>query len=74
MSRTGNPIRDFESYDRDHQRYISQFPCCVYCRQHIQTDLIIKLDDGVYACEDCINERSEHLDDFVCDMEFNGGY
>lgn len=66
-------LRDWERRDREQARALSRYPRCCYCGHHIQTDLIYKIDENKYACEDCINDRHQHLDDFMSDREMDGG-
>lgn len=70
---SGDPLRDAERRDYREYRSLSRYPKCCFCKNHIQTDEIYVLDDNVYACEDCIQDRSQHLDDFMIDREMDGG-
>ena len=73
---SGDPLRDADRRDDRQHRALSRYPVCVFCQCHIQTELIYAIDDcGQYACEDCIRDRSQHLDDFLADQEMSGdGY
>ena len=67
-------LRDWERRDREQARALIRYPRCVFCGRHIQTEMIYAIDDcGQYACEDCINERGQRLDDFMSDREMDGG-
>lgn len=66
-------VKDWERRDREQTRALSRYPRCVFCGNHIQTDMIYKIDENVYACENCINERGQHLDEFMSDREMDGG-
>ena len=68
-----DPLRDADRRDDREYRSLSRYPKCCFCKNHIQTDEIYVLDDNVYACEDCIQDRSQHLDDFMSDREMDGG-
>ena len=71
---SGDPLRDAARRDYRESRALSKYPKCVFCQCHIQTELIIAIDDcGQYACEDCIQDRSMRLDDFMSDREMDGG-
>lgn len=70
---SGDPLRDADRRDREQTRALSRYPKCKYCGNHIQTEQIFVLDDNEYACEDCINERSKNLDDWLQDREMDGG-
>lgn len=71
---SGNPLRDADRRDDRETRALSKYPRCVFCRYPIQTEMIYAIDDcGQYACEDCINERGQHLDQFMMDREMDGG-
>lgn len=70
---SGDPIRDYERRDRAQTRALSRYPKCKYCGNRIQTEQIYDLGDNEYACEDCINEQSQNLDDWLCDREMDGG-
>lgn len=66
-------VKDWERRDREQSRALSRYPRCCYCGHHIQTDLIYKIDENKYACEDCIQDRWQHLDEFMSDREMDGG-
>lgn len=66
-------VKDWERRDREQTRALSRYPLCCYCGHHIQTDLIYKIDENKYACEDCIQDRGQHLDEFMSDREMDGG-
>ena len=66
-------LRDWDRRDREQERALSRYPRCCYCGHHIQTDLIYKIDENKYACEDCIQDRGQYLDDFMSDREMDGG-
>lgn len=66
-------LRDWDRRDREQTRALSRYPVCKYCGHHIQSEMIYKIDENVYACEDCINERGQNLDDFMQDREMDGG-
>ncbi len=70
---SGDPLRDAERRDYRQSRALSRYPRCTLCGQHIQTDTICKIDENVYACEDCIQNRTQHLDEFMSDREMDGG-
>ena len=70
---SGNPLRDADRRDYRESRSLSRYPRCCYCGHHIQTDLIYKIDENKYACEDCIQDRGQHLDEFMSDREMDGG-
>ena len=73
---SGNPLLDADRRDYRQSRSLRRYPKCVFCQCHIQTDLITAIDDcGQYACEECIQERTQNLDDFLADQEMSGdGY
>lgn len=67
-------LRDWERRDREQARALSRYPRCVFCGHPIQTEMIYAIDDcGQYACEDCIQDRGQRLDDFMSDREMDGG-
>ena len=70
---SGDPLRDADRRDDREHRSLSRYPKCCFCQNHIQTDEIYVLDENVYACEDCIQDKSMHLDDFMSDREMDGG-
>ena len=70
---SGDPLRDADRRDDRQHRESLRCPVCKYCGYHIQTEQIIDLGDGEYACEDCINERSHNLGDWLVDREMDGG-
>lgn len=66
-------LRDWDRRDREQTKALSRYPRCCYCGHHIQTDSIYEIDENKYACEDCIQDRGQHLDDFMSDREMDGG-
>lgn len=56
MYYTGDPIRDFENYDRDLERELRRLPCCAKCGERIQDDECWEID-GEIICTECLEDN-----------------
>lgn len=59
MGWSGDPLRDYESYERDVERTASRLPTCFYCGEPIWGDFVFALDDRKCVCEDCAEGYEE---------------
>ena len=64
MYRTDDPVRDFESYQRDLDECIERYPICECCGEHIQDEQLYYID-GRYFCEECIEDCHRYTDEFI---------
>lgn len=62
-------LRDFERRDREQERALSRYPVCVFCRHPIQSETMVEVDEGQYACEECVQDRTVYVDDWLNDNE-----
>ena len=69
---SGDPLRDADRRDYRQSRAVSKYPKCRFCGCHIETEMIYVLDDFEFACEDCIQDRTRFLNDFMADREMDG--
>lgn len=53
MTRTDNPIADWDSYCEDEQRELERRVRCEYCGEHIANSYCFYID-GHYYCDECI--------------------
>lgn len=50
---TDDPVKDFENYDRDQARKLSELPVCADCDEPIQDSTCYEFN-GEYICESCL--------------------
>lgn len=63
MSFTDNPIMDFERYDAEQEERIKHLPVCCCCRERIQQEDAVRIENDWY-CDRCLDEmREETLKD-----------
>lgn len=60
MVRTDDPVRDYERYDAEQYKLEQKLPICPLCGERIYTERAVKLD-GVYICDDCIEDSKEYI-------------
>lgn len=60
ISRTDNPLADFDRWEEEKERAIAKLPRCDYCNEPIQDDYCYDLD-GEVICEDCLNRHFRKL-------------
>jgi len=53
VTRTDNPIADWDSYCEDEEQELERRICCDSCDEHI-ADSRCYFIDGYYYCDDCI--------------------
>ena len=64
---SGDPLRDADRRDDREHRALSRYPVCVFCRQPIQSETMVEVNEGQYACEECIQDRTVNVDDWLND-------
>ena len=65
MSRTDNPIADFECYDAEQEKAKDKLPRCSECGEPIQDDFFYEFDCYFY-CGDCVSDKHRKLvEDYV---------
>lgn len=65
MSRTDNPIADFERYDAVQEKAKEKLPRCSECGEPIQDDFFYEIDCYFY-CEDCLRDNHrKSTEDFI---------
>lgn len=58
---TDDPLKDFESWDREQAKQLAKLPLCNICGEPIQQEKAFKLD-GEFICDDCIDNLKEYID------------
>ncbi len=64
MSRTDNPIADFERHDAEQENRRKELPICSDCGEHIQDDFFYEFDCYFY-CGDCVSNHRKNTEDFI---------
>ncbi|MBO5463753.1 MAG: hypothetical protein J6A49_10630 [Clostridia bacterium] len=64
MSRTDNPVADFERYDAVQERAKEKLPRCSECGEPIQDDFFYDFDCYFY-CADCVSNHRKSTEDFI---------
>ena len=65
MTRTDNPLADYDAYMHEQQTRLNKLPKCYECDEPIQTDECYEINDEL-ICPEClkINHR-KWVDDYV---------
>ena len=61
MSYTDDPGHDAYMRDMEHMEFLKSRPICCVCREPIQTEKAVKIDN-VYICMECIYEHTVFLE------------
>lgn len=65
MSRTDNPVADFERHDRRQAAELDRLPKCGYCDETVQDDYYFEIE-GEIICEGClIKHFRKAVDEYV---------
>ena len=56
MFYSDNPVKDFERYAAEQERWLHQRPLCDYCENHIQGAFYYEIN-GDCICEGCLSEH-----------------
>ena len=65
--RNGDPLDDFDRYDREQAQYEAKLPECEKCGKPIHDDTYFEIDNEI-LCEDCMRDRYERsTDDWLRD-------
>ena len=51
--RSGDPLADFDRYEREQEKRLEQLPVCDYCGEPIQDDFFYQINGENY-CPDCM--------------------
>lgn len=54
--RGGDPLEDFDRYDREKERRLARLPVCDNCNRRIQDDDYYDLE-GEILCESCLKDK-----------------
>lgn len=54
MPYTDDPLMDFDRWQTDQERWLSERPQCDDCGEHIQSETAFYIND-CWICEDCID-------------------
>ena len=56
ISRTDDPIADYDRYDAEQQRELKRLPRCNHCDCHIRDETAYYID-GEWICEECMDSE-----------------
>ena len=56
MTRTGDPIDDFNRYDAEQQRELDRLPVCDCCGDPIQDDVYYDFGNEIF-CKECLDSN-----------------
>lgn len=59
MSYTDDPVMDYINHDKEQTRWLLRRPVCDICKEHIQDDVMYKIDGEIY-CEECMRNEFAH--------------
>lgn len=58
MSRTNDPIADYNRWDAEQSRRLPRLPECAICGEYIIQETAVRIDNA-YICDECLNEARE---------------
>lgn len=58
MMYTDDPVRDYDRYDREQQKWLDRLPKCDHCHEPIQDYNYYKIEEA-NICEECLTEYCE---------------
>lgn len=60
-----DPVRDFESWDAEQNRWLEKLPVCCRCDRPIQGEHLWDVDGDLY-CEECAeDEFKKRTEDYI---------
>ena len=63
--RTGDPLEDFNSRDREQAAYLESLPVCERCGEPIQDEHLYLINDE-FVCQECLDsEFRKNTDDYI---------
>lgn len=62
MYRSDDPLRDFDRWDFDEERWLASRPKCAECGEPITTDTAYRFE-GELICEDCMHEHKVWIEE-----------
>ncbi len=66
--RSGDPLNDFDRWDRELASMEARLPVCDKCNQRINDDIFFDID-GEILCEDCMHDRyARSTEDYLRDQ------
>lgn len=68
MFLTGDPLADFDRWDKEQQAALDKLPKCAECDEPIQTDECYEINDE-YICPECLENNHKH---WVEDLVYEG--
>lgn len=65
MYYTDDPLKDFDRYEAEQQRYLDSLPKCAECGEPIQSEKCYEID-GELICQDCLENNHMHwVEDYI---------
>lgn len=55
MSRTDDPLKDFERHEAEQEAWLARLPICCECGDPIQQDDAVYINYAYY-CDECLND------------------
>lgn len=63
--RTDDPVEDFERYDAEQQRRLSELPVCSECGEPVQDDYYYEINDEI-ICQECLDrDFRKRTEDYI---------
>lgn len=60
--RHGDPLDDFDRYNREMEQRLARRPVCSCCGHHIQDDEALHYNE-IWLCLDCIDDNMELIEE-----------
>lgn len=60
MMFTDDPVRDYDAYCEENDKWLERRPICSICEEHIGDDTAFRVD-GEWICEDCMDGMREEM-------------
>lgn len=63
--RSDDPVADFERYDAEQQRRLSELPVCSECGEPVQDDFYYEINDEI-ICQECLDrDFRKRTEDYI---------
>lgn len=64
MPYSDDPIEDYDRYDEETNKWLSERPICADCGEHIQEERAYYIN-GEFLCEDCMSAYLVNVEDYI---------
>ena len=61
MFYSDDPVRDYDRYCDEQERWLKKLPVCCECEEHIQQESAVRID-GEWYCDACLDDMRTSID------------